>query len=261
MSAASSPRKGHRPSTSALAQLDDLAMTTLERTAIPGMAIAVFFANETPYLKVFGTREAGRDAPVDPNTVFQLASMSKLIASTIVASVLTNASPIGAAETVALEFLDLAQFGAIRRDYVSILTAAFTDINAPPYGTSIDYATPPAAATAALSTGTYAGSFSNDLYGDMTITNEEEGLVLHFGPELRAYPLTHYDRDVFTMQPVGENAYGPSAVTFLVGADDKAERVTIEYLDEHQQGTFVRNDGSLKRAASLPASVARTLQR
>ena len=46
------------------------------------------------------------------------------------------------------------------------------------------------------------------------------------------------------MQPVGENAYGPSAVTFLVGAGDKAERVTIEYLDEHQQETFIRNDGS-----------------
>jgi hypothetical protein len=46
------------------------------------------------------------------------------------------------------------------------------------------------------------------------------------------------------MQPAGENAYGPSGVTFLVGADGKAMRVTIEYLDQHQQGTFVRNDGA-----------------
>jgi hypothetical protein len=158
--------------------------------------------------------------------------------------VLTNASSIGAAETVALEFLDLAQFGTIRRDYASLLTAAFNVINAPPYGTSIDHATPPVTATAALSAATYSGSFGNDLYGDVTITEEAAGLVIHLGPETCAYPLTHYDCDIFTMQPAGENAYGPSAVTFLVGAGDKAERVTIEYLDEHQQGTFVRNNGS-----------------
>jgi CubicO group peptidase (beta-lactamase class C family) len=158
-------------------------------------------------------------------------------------AVLTNASPIGAAETVALEFLDLAQFGAIRRDYASILTAAFNVMNAPPYGTSVDYATPPAALTEALPATAYSGSFSNDLYGEMAITDEAEGLALRIGPEMRAYALTHYDRDVFTMQPAGENAYGPGAVTFLIGADGKAKRVTVEYLDEHHQGTFVRGDG------------------
>jgi hypothetical protein len=157
--------------------------------------------------------------------------------------VLTNASPIGAAESVALEFLDLAQFCTIRRDYVSILTAAFNVINAPPYGTSIDYATPPVTATAALPAAAYVGRFGNDLYGDMTVTEEASGLVLHLGPEPRAYPLTHYDRDVFTMQPVGENAYGPSGVTFLIGPEGKADRVTIEYLNEDHQGTFIRNDG------------------
>jgi CubicO group peptidase (beta-lactamase class C family) len=159
-------------------------------------------------------------------------------------TVLTNASPIGAAETVALEFLDLAQFGTIRRDYASLLTGAFNVINAPPYGTSIDYATLPTTATEALPAVAYTGSFSNDLYGALTITAEAEGLALRIGPEMRAYPLTHYDRDVFTMQPAGENAYGPSGVTFQVGPDGKADRVTIEYLDKQHQGTFVRDDAA-----------------
>jgi CubicO group peptidase (beta-lactamase class C family) len=158
-------------------------------------------------------------------------------------TVLTNAAPIGAAETVALEFLDLAQFGTVRRDYASLLTGAFNVINAPPYGTAIDYATPPATATEALPAVAYSGSFSNDLYGVLTISEEAKGLALHIGPQMRAYPLIHYDRDVFTMQPAGENAYGPSGVTFQVGAGGKADRVTIEYLDEHHQGTFVRSDG------------------
>jgi hypothetical protein len=124
------------------------------------------------------------------------------------------------------------------------LTAAFNVINAPPYGTAIDYTTPPATATEALPALRYSGSFSNDLYGDIIITEEAEGLALHIGPEMRTYPLTHFDHDVFTMQPAGENAYGPSGVTFQVGADGKATRVTIEYLDEHHQGTFVRSDGA-----------------
>lgn len=40
---------------------------------------------------------------------------------------------------------------------------------------------------------------------------------------------------------MGENAYGPSGVTFTIGADGKAERVTIENLDKDGQGTFVRS--------------------
>ena len=71
----------------AIAQLDDLAQQTLAHTRIPGMAIAVVYADETPYLKGFGTREVSRDAPVDAGTVFQLASVSKPIAATIVAAV------------------------------------------------------------------------------------------------------------------------------------------------------------------------------
>jgi hypothetical protein len=52
--------------------------------------------------------------------------------------------------------------------------------------------------------------------------------------------LQHFDRDVFTYQPVSENAYGPSAVTFNVGPAGKATAVVIENLDVEGQGTFTR---------------------
>jgi hypothetical protein len=45
---------------------------------------------------------------------------------------------------------------------------------------------------------------------------------------------------VFTYQPAGENAAGPSAITFSVAADRKANVVTIENLDTDGQGTFTR---------------------
>ena len=64
--------------------------------------------------------------------------------------------------------------------------------------------------------------------------------MLKLGPKQAPFALRHFARDVFTYQPVGENAYGPSAVTFTIGADGKATAVTIENLDTNRQGTFSR---------------------
>lgn len=69
----------------AVAQLDDLAQQLLDRTGIPGMAVAVVHGGETVYAKGFGVRAAGSDDPVDVDTVFQLASMSKPVGATVVA--------------------------------------------------------------------------------------------------------------------------------------------------------------------------------
>ncbi|MBH0123345.1 beta-lactamase family protein, partial [Rhodococcus sp. CX] len=69
----------------AIAQLDGLAQKLLDHTGIPGMAVAVVHDGETVYAKGFGVRAAGSDEPVDADTVFQLASMSKSIGATVVA--------------------------------------------------------------------------------------------------------------------------------------------------------------------------------
>ena len=45
---------------------------------------------------------------------------------------------------------------------------------------------------------------------------------------------------MFTYQPVGENAAGPSGVTFPVGPNQVASSVLIENLDVDGQGTFTR---------------------
>ena len=51
------------------------------------MAVAVVHNDQPVYLKGFGVRELGSDALVDENTVFQLASLSKPVGATVVASV------------------------------------------------------------------------------------------------------------------------------------------------------------------------------
>jgi CubicO group peptidase (beta-lactamase class C family) len=73
--------------TAALPELDKLATRSLDETGVPGLAIGVVYKDEVVYLKGFGVREAGTPETVDPDTVFQLASVSKPIASTIVAGV------------------------------------------------------------------------------------------------------------------------------------------------------------------------------
>jgi CubicO group peptidase (beta-lactamase class C family) len=69
-----------------LPQLQKLAEDALQRSGIPGMAIAVVYMDEVIYLKWFGVREEGAPAAVGPDTVFQLASLSKPIAATVVAA-------------------------------------------------------------------------------------------------------------------------------------------------------------------------------
>ncbi|MEX0759035.1 MAG: serine hydrolase [Tistlia sp.] len=69
----------------AVAQLDGLVAELLERSGLPGLAVAVVHRGETVYAKGFGLRRRGEPAAVDADTVFQLASVSKSIGATVVA--------------------------------------------------------------------------------------------------------------------------------------------------------------------------------
>src|SRR6516164_63669 len=70
----------------ALPALDKLVGQALQKTGIPGVAIAVVYKDRAIYQKGFGARETGKSERVDADTVFQLASVSKPIASTVVAA-------------------------------------------------------------------------------------------------------------------------------------------------------------------------------
>ena len=69
----------------AVARLDGLAEELMEASGIPGMAVAVVHGAKTVYAKGFGVRDVRGDDPVDADTVFQLASVSKSMAATVVA--------------------------------------------------------------------------------------------------------------------------------------------------------------------------------
>ncbi len=71
--------------THAVQELEKLAKKQIQENGLPGLAIAVVFQDEVVYAKGFGVRDTSAKVPVDADTVFQLASLSKPIGSTVVA--------------------------------------------------------------------------------------------------------------------------------------------------------------------------------
>lgn len=69
----------------AVAKLDGIAEDLMRKSGIPGMAVAVVHGGETVYAKGFGVRDVKTGEKVDADTVFQLASVSKSLTSTVVA--------------------------------------------------------------------------------------------------------------------------------------------------------------------------------
>src|SRR6266566_5032499 len=69
----------------AIREVEKLAKKQIQENALPGLAIAVVFQDKVVYAKGFGVRDVNTKAPVDADTVFQLASVSKSVGSTVVA--------------------------------------------------------------------------------------------------------------------------------------------------------------------------------
>jgi CubicO group peptidase (beta-lactamase class C family) len=153
---------------------------------------------------------------------------------------LTNARPIGVPEAINKSFLDLVLSGKVEQDWIKLYGQAFAALDTPPYGTKVDYTKAPAHPSPARSSDAYVGTYHNDFFGESGIIAQGGGLVLALGPKQEQFTLRHFDGNVFTYQPVGENAYGLSGVTFTIGADGKAANVLVENLDIHGQGTFTR---------------------
>lgn len=69
----------------AVEQLPALVAEMMPGTGVPGVAVAVVHGDEIVYAGGFGERRAGSGEPVDADTVFQLASISKTVGATVVA--------------------------------------------------------------------------------------------------------------------------------------------------------------------------------
>ena len=62
----------------------------MTRTGVPGLAVAVVSAGKVVYESGFGVRDTRTGEPVDTGTVFQIASLSKPLAATTVAKIVSD---------------------------------------------------------------------------------------------------------------------------------------------------------------------------
>jgi len=159
--------------------------------------------------------------------------------------VLTNAFPTGAPEAVADTFFDLVFYGAEGHDWLKSWSALFAGMFGPAIEASrATYGTPPEPASPALDDSAYIGRYANAYVGEAVVAAGEGGLTLTLGPDgAKTYPLTHFDRDLFTIVLSPELPELKSAVRFSIGAGGQAESVTIEEMDGAGLGTLGRVDG------------------
>ncbi len=66
-------------------KLDDIVRRAMEQTGAPGISLVVVFDDQVLYQKGYGVRSTETRAPVQPETVFQIASLSKPVSATIMA--------------------------------------------------------------------------------------------------------------------------------------------------------------------------------
>src|ERR1700744_2967964 len=78
----------------AVSKVDGLVGDLMKSTGIPGMAVAVVHGGKVVYTKGFGVKDVskgqGSANKVDADTVFQLASVSKAVGSTVIAHQVTD---------------------------------------------------------------------------------------------------------------------------------------------------------------------------
>lgn len=155
--------------------------------------------------------------------------------------VLTNGMPIGVPESIGAYLLDDVEAGKATRDWLTGYGAQFAAIMA--NNSELAGKTPPANPTPAHPDPFYSGTYLNDFHGPILVQRMPDGLLhLFIGPELKNdYVLTHWDGDVFSFFPTGENAVGITAATFTPnGAGTQAASVTLEYYNGQGLGVFTR---------------------
>ena len=157
---------------------------------------------------------------------------------------LTNGAPIGLPESVNATFLDLVTAGRVTRDWQKAYAPRFAALSVNP--STLAGKTPPSNPAPALPDTAYLGTYTSQLYGPASVVASATGLVLGLGPALQASPLTHWDGNIFSVLPSGENANGIAAVTFAAGTSGQVTSLNVEYLNGETPitaslGTFVKS--------------------
>jgi CubicO group peptidase (beta-lactamase class C family) len=74
----------------ALPKLKEFVRQIIDRKLVPGLSVGIVHRDDVVWLEAFGVRQVGKPEPVEVDTVFQLASVSKPLASTVVSGLVSD---------------------------------------------------------------------------------------------------------------------------------------------------------------------------
>ena len=154
---------------------------------------------------------------------------------------LTNALPTGLAEAAANTFFDIYNYGAPTQDWLTIFGNIFkADIDAGNNATT-DYSklTPPSTPVPAKPLSAYVGTYSNDYYGQIEVSEHRGSLWMRLPDTGALYTLSHWDGNTFTYRFEAEQAIGTRGVVFSFAG---TPTVLIENLALEGNGVFTRSD-------------------
>jgi CubicO group peptidase (beta-lactamase class C family) len=154
--------------------------------------------------------------------------------------VLTNGTPTGLVEATANTFFDLYNTGAPTRDWLTLFRAAFKSMIEESNNATTDYSklTPPASPSGGKALSTYVGTYGNEYYGQIKISEHNGSLWMRLPDNGALYTLSHWDADTFTYRFEAEQGIGTRGVVFTTSGTPS---VLIENLALEGNGVFTKN--------------------
>jgi CubicO group peptidase (beta-lactamase class C family) len=161
--------------------------------------------------------------------------------------VLTNGFPMGLAETVTLEFIEIAEHGSVQRNWWDFYQQAFAAMLASAFGSSVDGA-PPGSPAPARPLSEYAGTYRSDYFGDAVVAVDGDTLRMHMGPAAhgKRWTLEHWDGDTFWLLQGTPDASATTRSAVRFDLSGPTPTLWNEYYDGKSggKGTLARVQGS-----------------
>ena len=127
--------------------------------------------------------------------------------------------------------MEMVTKGEPSQDWVSAIETSFAADLASILATSTPFpqGKPPADAAPPLALDVYTGVYTNTRYGEVTVRESADGLVLQYGSSEVQHRLFPWDRDVFSMPLMGDESaqIAQLGVLFTIGPDGQADSALV----------------------------------
>ncbi|WP_084155629.1 serine hydrolase [Halomonas halocynthiae] len=155
-------------------------------------------------------------------------------------AVFTNAAPVGAAESITAQFMDLVQYGEVQREWLAGYQQLFAQMTSP-LGELLGQQRPKNSEPS-VDLELLEGEYDNAYFGPAKIQQNDATLVLTLGPNEQTFEVQHWAGDVFYFPVFTENmpSGSVSSLTFDVSGDGVVRSMTVEFLNEYGLAVFNR---------------------